>query len=107
MDNENRSFGAIFVCGWHINIDHSFFAHGLLFRLQSGIVAAIDFTIGQRHRELEGLAFGITLVGERWIHFVIRPNLELTVAVAAGVFGVRLGALSSRRNQPDQSCSYE
>ncbi len=81
MDDQHRRRGAVFIGCGHIDIDSSLFAHGLFFGLKGGIVTSEDFAVGQKHRELEGLALGIASVREIWIELVLGANLVIAVAV--------------------------
>ncbi len=54
---------------------------GGFFGLKGGIVTSEDFAVGQKHRELEGLALGIASVCEIGIELVLGANLVIAVAV--------------------------
>ena len=71
-----------------------FAMYRLLFRLESGIIAAKDFAIGQRHRELKGLAFGIPSVLEIEIDRVFRTDPVIAVVCFAWVRSIQVGPLS-------------
>src|SRR5437773_12154781 len=88
MNDENRSFGAILVGGRHVNKDLSLFSHGLLLRIECGIVTTEDFALSQTHRELEGLPFRIAPIREIGIDLVLGTDGELAITLRAVIVRV-------------------
>src|SRR5262245_43716044 len=90
MDYEQRRFGPILVGRWDINENFALLTHRFFLRFERGIVATKDLAVCERHRELEGLSFGIALVGQSGLNFVFGTNGELAVTFGAGIFHIGL-----------------
>src|SRR6188474_2862638 len=107
MDDEDGGFSTILVGGGHINKDLSLFAHLFLLRLECRIVATEDFAVGQTHRELEGLPFGIAPIHEIGIDLVIGADGVMAVPFCAGILRVRLDRLCGMCEQADEAHRYK